>query len=67
LRASKVNTTATEESAPVVALAGSVKLKVYAALFAVTPVSAPPFCELHAVPIGVANEPYAERPFSAPL
>ena len=57
---------ATEESAPVVALAGNVKVKVYAALFAVAPVTAPPFCELHTAPIGAANEPYAERPFSAP-
>jgi hypothetical protein len=67
LRASKVRVAATEESAPVVALAGSVKVKVYAALFAVAPVTAPPFCELHAAPIGVANELYAESPFNAPL
>jgi hypothetical protein len=67
LRASKVNVAATEESAPVVALAGRVKVKVYAALVAIAPVTAPPFCELHAAPIGVANELYAERPFSAPL
>jgi hypothetical protein len=67
LRASKVNVAATEESAPIVALAGRVKVKVYAALFAVAPVTAPPFCELHATPIGVVNEPYAESPLSAPL
>ena len=67
LRASKVKVAATEESAPEVALAGSVNINVYVALFAVAPVNDPPFCELHTVPIGVANEPYDESPLSAPL
>jgi hypothetical protein len=57
LRASKVRVAVTDESAPVVALAGRVKVKVYVALFAETPVVAPPLRELQTVPIGVANDP----------
>jgi hypothetical protein len=67
LRASKVKVAATEESAPDVALAGSVKAKVYVALFAETPVVAPPFRELHNAPIGDENEVCDESPLSAPL
>jgi hypothetical protein len=67
LRASKVKVAVTDESAPIVALAGRVKVKVYVALFAEAPVVAPPLRELQAVPTGEENELYVARPVRAPL